>query len=74
MGMTTVNSLHALLEASNDALSRAHDAGVPAVLVVPSHSWGQQRKLQMCIRDRDVPVQCVSSPVARGVGFRYIPS
>lgn len=47
MGMTTVNSLHALLEASNDALSRAHDAGVPAVLVVPSHSWGQQRKLQL---------------------------
>lgn len=40
MGMTTVNSLHALLEASNDALSRAHGAGIPAVLVVPSAFLG----------------------------------
>lgn len=47
MGMTTVDSLQALLDASNAALLRARDAGAAAVLVVPSHAWGQQRKLQL---------------------------
>lgn len=47
MGMTTVNTLDALLEASNKALLLAQDAGAPAALIVPSHAWGQQRKLQL---------------------------
>lgn len=47
MGVTTVSSLHALLEASDAAVLRAREAGVPATLVVPTHAWGQQRKLQL---------------------------
>lgn len=47
MGMTTVTTLDALLEASNAALLRAQAEGVAATLVVPSHAWGQQRKLQL---------------------------
>lgn len=47
MGVTTVSTLDALLEASNAALLRAQGEGAAATLIVPSHAWGQQRKLQL---------------------------
>lgn len=47
MGVTTVSTLGALLEASNAALLRAQGEGATATLIVPSHVWGQQRKLQL---------------------------
>ena len=50
MGVVTVSTLDALLEASDAALQRAQGAGVAATLIVPSHAWGQQRKLQLRTR------------------------
>lgn len=47
MGVTTVSTLDALLEASNAALLRAQGEGATVTLIVPSHAWDQQRKLQL---------------------------
>lgn len=47
MGISKVDSLAELLETSNEALVRACATGAAAYLIVPSHLWALQRKLQL---------------------------
>lgn len=47
MSITKVDSIESLLEASNAVLAQACAQRRPAYLVVPSHEWGEVRKLQL---------------------------
>lgn len=41
------HTINGVLDASYTALARAQESQRPAALVVPSHAWAQQRKLQL---------------------------